>query len=159
MKNNLRVGDLVIPYDTAKDMLNVMYNNDFIITKLEGIYDNEIEAFGYTYLNAFKVNQNLSIREIKKEFLEHIYNEIIKNIEVNHVSHLSHGHGHKKIMVELRYNNCFKIFTSITDNMPRYDEIMKIENFKEKEKALFGMIELNIREQLKDWIYELNNKD
>lgn len=82
-----------------------------------------------------------------------IYNT---ELEINWTNVLTAGHGHKKITVELCYQNEYKEFSSTTNNMPDYDDACDLEG-SEKDEALFNIISYKIHDEIAEWITELEN--
>lgn len=82
---------------------------------------------------------------------------IAASFQVTHASHLSSGYGHKKIMVDIiDENGNQKSFSSVTSNMPDFDEATDLEG-QEKYEALFELIENDIEGSISGWIY--SNQD
>lgn len=76
-------------------------------------------------------------------------------IEVCFGSSLPSGYGHRKITVELWYENHMKLFHATTDNMSDYDEASRLEG-DDKYNALYNLIEYKISDEVAEWIDECN---
>ncbi len=78
----------------------------------------------------------------------------IKDYEVilQHVQALPSGYGHKKITAVLEYEGECEQFRRTTSNMPAYDAAMDIEDYEEKQLALFEIIRNDIEDDILDWI-------
>lgn len=75
-------------------------------------------------------------------------------IQVYHAQVLPSGYGHKSIEVELYYNEEYKKFKGVTDNMPGYDVASDLEG-EEKYIALYELIAFNIEDEVFDWVDSL----
>ena len=84
---------------------------------------------------------------------------INSELELNYVSVSQSGYGHKTITVELIYNGQKKEFKHTTNNMPDYDDATDIEDYEEKNRALYGLISYSIEDQISEWIYEIENSE
>lgn len=80
------------------------------------------------------------------------------DLEINYTNALTAGHGHKKITVELCYLEEYKTFYATTHNMPSYDEATELEG-KEKDEALFRIIEWQIGDEVTEWLDEIRAKN
>ena len=78
-----------------------------------------------------------------------------KKAELYHASYSYAGHGHKRIVVELRYKGEYKSFQAITDDMDGFDKAIQHENINKKHIALFKLIEYKISDEINNW---LNNE-
>ena len=79
------------------------------------------------------------------------------SFQVTHASHLSSGHGHMKIMVDIiDENENPGSFSFVTSNMPGFDDATDFEG-QEKYEALFELIENDIEDAISEWIY--SNQD
>lgn len=78
-----------------------------------------------------------------------------KEIEIYHVSAITSGYGHKKIIVEINYNGNFKEFNATTNNMPGYDAATDLEG-NEKSHALYELIENKIIDDIAEWIQAID---
>ena len=74
-----------------------------------------------------------------------------KEIEIYHASALPSGYGHKKITVELCYNNEYQKFSATTNNMPGYDAATELEG-DDKYHALYELIEFQIIDEVAEWL-------
>jgi len=81
-----------------------------------------------------------------------------KEIEIYHSSAIQSGYGHKKITVEIRYNDEYKKFTATTNNMPAYDDACELEGEK-KQYALYQIIENSIINEIANWIEEVDSEE
>lgn len=80
------------------------------------------------------------------------------DLEINYTNSLSSGAGHKKITVELYFNDEYKTFSTVTSNMPDYDETTNLEG-SDKDEALFRIIEWQINDEIETWIFENKTKN
>ncbi|WP_313214121.1 hypothetical protein [Soonwooa sp.] len=78
-----------------------------------------------------------------------------QEIELNHASQITAGYGHKKITVELCYEGEYKEFHAVTANMPDFDDAMDLEDYDEKQLALYNLIEYKIEDEVQEWIDSL----
>lgn len=79
-----------------------------------------------------------------------------QEIELNHASQITAGYGHKKITVELCYEGEeYKEFYAVTTNMPVFDDAMDLEDYEEKQLALYNLIEYKIEDEVQEWIDSL----
>lgn len=88
-----------------------------------------------------------------------ITNHLGQDIEVaiNHVNWSFAGYGHKLITVELDYNGSIKTFGVKTSNMMAFDDASEIEDYNEKQMAMYNIISYKLNDIIADWIYELEN--
>lgn len=80
-------------------------------------------------------------------------------VTINHVSASSSGYGHKQISVEVFVNGEKATFKATTSHMPGYDEAVEIEDYDEKQYALYLLVETSINDQVAEWLEELQNQD
>lgn len=74
--------------------------------------------------------------------------------EIYSINASTSGYGHKKITVELRFENEYKKFSAVTDCMPAYDEANDLEG-DERDSALYDLIDYKIEEEVNEWLNEL----
>ena len=79
------------------------------------------------------------------------------DLEINYTQALTSGHGHKKITVELCFQEEYKTFSATTSNMPDYDEATELEG-GDKDEALFNIVSRQLADQIDEWIVEIENK-
>lgn len=82
---------------------------------------------------------------------------INSELELDYVSTKQSGYGHKTITVDLIYKGEKKSFSKTTNNMSDYDSATDIEDYQEKNKALYNLISYSIEEQIADWTNEVDN--
>lgn len=78
------------------------------------------------------------------------------SLELYSATALFAGYGHKKITVKLCYSDEYKQFTSVTNNMPAYDDAMDIEDYEEKQIALYHIIANSIEDDVISWMLEVD---
>lgn len=83
---------------------------------------------------------------------------INSELELNYVSAKQSGYGHKTITVELFYKDQKKEFSHTTSNMPDYDDATDIEDYEEKNRALYDLISYSIEDQIAEWIQEIDSE-
>lgn len=75
---------------------------------------------------------------------------------VDFANSLPAGHGHRKIMVQIvAENGDQKEFSSVTSNMPDFDEANDLEG-QEKYEALFEIVENDLDGEIAEWISDLD---
>ncbi|MCW0518315.1 MULTISPECIES: hypothetical protein [Weeksellaceae] len=67
------------------------------------------------------------------------------------------NHGCYQIKIELLYNEEKKSFSEITTSMSDLDEIREIEDLKERELALYELIQYKLESKLEEWIREADS--
>lgn len=79
-----------------------------------------------------------------------------KELDITYATAISSGHGHKKISVSFYdYENSESIVLSATtNNMPAFDRASDLEG-QEKYRALYDIIEMQIQDQLEEFISPL----
>lgn len=85
------------------------------------------------------------------------FNEI-KEITIIYADSLFSGYGHRKITVEVEYNNNFKKFSSVTNCMPLCDKASDLEG-QRKYEALYDIIASNIEERIINWIIDVDDEE
>jgi len=78
-------------------------------------------------------------------------------LEINYSQVTTSGHGHKKITVELCYQNEYQKFSATTSNMPDYDDATELDG-SEHDEALFNIIKYQIEDHVSEWVVEVDNK-
>ena len=78
-----------------------------------------------------------------------------KEVQLYHASSIFSGYGHQKITVELCYNDEYEKFYATTSNMPDFDEASEIEDYEEKQMALYNLIENQISSEIEEWLENL----
>ena len=78
-------------------------------------------------------------------------------LEINYTQALTAGHGHKKITVELYFKGEYKTFSATTSNMPDYDDATELEG-EDKDEALFKIISYQLKDNIDEWIVEVENQ-
>lgn len=79
-------------------------------------------------------------------------------LELYSISSLPSGYGHRQIKAELLFEGQSKTFSETINNMSGYDEAMDIEDYSERQKAIFELIEYAIQDEVLIWIQEINEK-
>jgi hypothetical protein len=79
-----------------------------------------------------------------------------KELEIICATAISSGHGHKQISVSFYdYENSESItLTATTNNMPAFDRASDLEG-QEKYRALYDIIEMQIQDQLEEFVSPL----
>lgn len=80
-------------------------------------------------------------------------------VELNYASAITAGYGHKEITAELCYEGEYKTFKAVTNNMPGYDDAQDIEDYEEKQVALFELIVYKIEDDISEWISEVDSNN
>ena len=81
-----------------------------------------------------------------------------KELTLYSVRSLPSGYGHRKIMVDLIYKGVHKEFSRTTNNMHSFDEeVMVIEDYTERQIAMYGLVAYALEDAILDWMYELDN--
>lgn len=78
-----------------------------------------------------------------------------EDVNVIHVSNMFTGYGHHKITVEVEYRGDRNTFVTMTNNMPGIDEATSIEDYEEKQIALYNLIDVD--DEIWEWLYEFND--
>ena len=78
-------------------------------------------------------------------------------VELNYANALTAGYGHKEITVELCYEGEYKTFKAVTNNMPGFDDAQDIEDYEEKQLALFELVDYKIEDEVSEWIAEIDS--
>lgn len=77
-----------------------------------------------------------------------------KEVEIYSANYSTSGYGHKKVTIELRYENEYKEFSSTTSDMPSIDCISEMEGI-DKLTSLYSLIESSIEESVSEWLYSI----
>lgn len=75
-------------------------------------------------------------------------------IEIYSINASTAGYGHKKITVELRFENNYKTFAATTDCMPMLDEANDLEG-DDRDNALYNLIDYKIKDSVNEWLNDL----
>lgn len=75
-----------------------------------------------------------------------------KQMQIYSVSALSVGYGRKRISVEIIYNGNSNTFTASTTDMEAFDEANEIDNYDERQYAIFSIVKYQIIEQIANWL-------
>ena len=79
-----------------------------------------------------------------------------KNVTLTHVTKLPAGHGHWKIICYFEYSGVDFSITATTNDMPSFDEAMAIENYTERQIALYNIVSHKIEDAILEKIYDID---
>ena len=72
------------------------------------------------------------------------------------VSEKFSGYGHRTITAEIEYRGETNSFSHTTDNMPGFDAANDIEDYEEKQLALFELIDYQIQDAIVEWTQNID---
>lgn len=80
-----------------------------------------------------------------------------KQVNLHYVAALPVGYGHKRITVEIEYENEYYEVSATTSHMPGYDAANDLEG-EEKQLALYELVESKIEDQIAEFIQSVDEQ-
>lgn len=80
-----------------------------------------------------------------------------REVEIFHAAHRNAGFGHKRIFVELFYEDEYRTFSDVTNDMPGFDAAMCTEDDDEQNFSLYSLIAAKMEDEIIEWMDEVDN--